>query len=81
MSRTYKYSTIVLYIGEIYRFQQPDCWQFDSVAEAADWLVKNGHAKNMQAAKTGISNVLNGKLRHYKGFTISVAYVNSNTEG
>lgn len=69
-----KYSTVVLYTGEIYPTTEPDCWEFESLKEAAQWLVDQDFAKNIGAAKTGLSSVLSGRLKHYKGITISVAY-------
>ena len=77
--RGYKYCTVVLYAGEIPGYnRQPDCWQFDSVKEAAEWLYTYGHAKSIRTAISGLSNVLRGKSHHYKGFTLSVAYTADN---
>lgn len=70
-----KYCTVVVYAGEIAHIpMEPDCWQFDSAAEAANWFVDNGISRTPAAAKTGISNTLNGKIKHYKGYTFSVAF-------
>lgn len=70
-----KYCTIILYGGEISGYNIPsDCWQFDSIKEAADWLFRNSYAKSTSAAISGLSNILRGTVKHYKGFTISVAY-------
>jgi len=74
---SYKYTTVVLYTGEVPSYScKPDCWQFDSLTEAADWIVNNGYASNRMNAVTGLSRILSGRSTHYKQFTISVAYTN-----
>lgn len=70
-----KYSTVVLYAGEVDKFPlQPDCWQFDTVKQAAEFLFERGVSPTVGAAQVGLSSVLNSKANHFKGYTLSVAY-------
>ena len=69
-------STVVLYWGELPRplpIAERDCWQFDSVKEAAVWLQRRGVADTAKHAEYGIRNVLQGHQAHYRGYTISIA--------
>ena len=69
-----KYHTVVLYAGEVKKFpMKHDCWQFASLTAAAEWLVNNSSAANLNAARVGLSSILIGRRDHYLGYTISVA--------
>lgn len=77
-----KYCTVVLYAGEVAKFPlKPDCWQFDNVKQAAEFLVSRGVSPTVNAAQVGLSTVLNGRAKHFKGYTLSVAYSNLEMNG
>lgn len=66
-----KFANITLYAGEVKGYNhEPDCFEFNTCKEAAEWLVQHKYAPNVVAARTGISNVINDRLHHYKGFTV-----------
>ncbi len=67
MGNPYKYTTVMLYNSD-----ETDCWQFDSIIEACEWLVEHRYSKNITSAKAGLYAMLNGKTRQYKGLTITV---------
>jgi hypothetical protein len=77
-----KYCTVVLYAGEVAKFPlKPDCWQFDTVKQAAEFLVNRGVSPTVNAAQVGLAAVLNNRAKHFKGYTLSVAYSNLEMNG
>jgi len=65
-------ANLTLYAGEVAGYpMEPDCFEFNSVREAAKWLVDQGITTNYNAAVTGIYSVWYERLKHYRGYTIA----------
>lgn len=63
---------LTLYAGEVAGYpMEPDCFEFDSVQAAAKWLVANGTVSKKEIAVRGIYAVYEGRLKHYRGYTIA----------
>ena len=65
-------ANLTLYAGEVAGYpMEPDCFEFNSVREAAQWLVSIGVVSRVDIAVRGIYAVYEERLKHYRGFTIA----------
>ena len=65
-------ANLTLYAGEVAGYpMEPDCFEFNSVREAAKWLVSTGKVSKVEVAVKGIYAVYEGRLKQYRGYTIA----------